>query len=222
MTVINGGTATATGVNIKQASSLAATVSYQQWDGTNLIGSANTPLDMAAGAIANFVLTINATAAFDSSSMTFNVSGTNAAAASISGVNTLTISANATPSADVIMISTGTLDYGTAVGTPMAFAVATMNVGGASATGVSLVVDIPTSITGLAIQVNQTNPATGAVIGPATGLTIAVGAQPTFAVFLQPTAAITHDPLNHRIMLKLVDVTGKVIGAQSVSVYTTP
>jgi hypothetical protein len=220
MSVINYGTATATGVSITQASGLAATVGYQKWNGTSFIGSADTPVDMAAGETANFVLTINATSAFDSSSMTFNVSGTNVAAAPISAVNTLTISANATASADVIMIST-TLDVSTPVNTPTAFAIATMNVGGASATDVSLVVNVPSGITGLAYQVNQTNPTTGEIIGPATGLTIAVGAQPTFAVFLNPTVAIANDPTNNRITLRLVDGTGKVIGAQSVAVRTT-
>lgn len=221
MSVINSGNATATSVSITQASSLAATVGYQQWDGTSFTGSANTPVDIAAGATANFVLTINATSAFDSSSMTFNVSGTNVAAASTSGVNTLTISANATASADVIMMSTGSLSYSAGVGNSTYFAVATTNVGGASATNVSFNVVVPSSITGLAYQVNQTNSTTGAIIGPATGLTIAVGDQPTFAVFLTPTQAITMDLANNRITLQLVDGTGKVIGAQSVAVYTT-
>ncbi|MFA4956983.1 MAG: hypothetical protein WC556_08450, partial [Candidatus Methanoperedens sp.] len=221
MTVINGGTGTATGVSISQASNLTATVSYQQWNGTAFIGSANTPVDIAGNnGRADFVLAINATSAFNSSSMTFNVSGTNAAAAPISGVNTLTISASATPSADVIMISTN-LNVSTPVNNGTFFALATMNVGGASATGVSLVVNVPTSITGLAYAVNQTNATTGAIIGPATGLTIAVNAQPTFGVWLTPTQAITFDPTNNRITLKLVDVNGKVIGAQSVAVSTT-
>jgi len=78
MSVINYGTATATGLSITQASSLPATVSYQRWDGiSSLIGSVNTPVDMVAGTTAHFLLTINATSAFDSSSMTFNVSCTN-------------------------------------------------------------------------------------------------------------------------------------------------
>jgi len=219
MSVINYGTATATGVSIKQASNLPATVSYQQWNGTSLIGSADTPVDMAAGATANFVLTINATSAFDSSSMTFNVSSTNGANAPISAVNTLTISANATPLADIIMIST-TLNVSTPVNNATTFALATINVGGANATGVSLVLRVPSTITGLAYQVNQTNSTTGAIIGPATGLTIAVGATPTFAVFLTPTEAITYDPSNNRITLQLEDGSGKVIGAQSVAVST--
>jgi len=220
MSVQNYGNGTATGVSIGQETTLAATVSYQQWNGTALIGSADTPLDIAAGATADFVLTINATSAFSSSPMTFSVSSTNGATAPISAVNTLTISANATPSADVIMISTN-LNVSTPVNNGTFFALATMNVGGASATGVSLVVEVPTSITGLAYQVNQTNATTGDIIGPATGLTIAVNAQPTFGVWLTPTQAITFDPTNNRITLKLVDVNGKVIGAQSVAVSTT-
>ena len=219
MSVINGGTGTATGVNVAQASGLAATVSYQAWNGTAYTSSVNTPVDIVAGATANFVLTINTTSAFSSSSLTFNVSGTNVAAASISAVNTLTISASTTPQADIIMMSTS-LDVRTGVNSAATFAVATSNVG-ASITDVSLIVDRPSSITGLATQVNQTNPTTGAIIGSATGLSIASGDQPTFAVFLTPTQSIALDLANNRITLKLVDGSGNVIGAQSVAVSTT-
>jgi hypothetical protein len=40
-------------------------------------------------------------------------------------------------------------------------------------------------------------------------------------VFLTPTQPIAYDPANNRITLKLVDASGKVIGAQSVAVSTT-
>jgi hypothetical protein len=150
--------------------------------------------------------------------MNFNVSG-NQVAAPISAVNTLTISASATPSADVIMMSTS-LNVSTAVNTATAFAVATTNVGGASATGVSLILSVPSTITGLAYQLNETNP-DGSIKGPATGLTIGVGAQPTFAVFLIPKQPIAFDPANNRTTLKLIDGSGNVIGAQSVAVSTT-
>ena len=172
MSVINYGTATANDVSITQASSLPSTVSYQQWDGTAFTGSPDTPVNIAAGSTANFVITIDATSVFDSSSLTFNVSGTNVAAAPISAVNTLTISSSATPSADVIMMSTS-LDVSIAVNTPTVFAVATSNVGGASATGVSLVLSVPSTITGLAYQLNETNP-DGSIKGPATGSAIPV------------------------------------------------
>ncbi|MFA4956987.1 MAG: S8 family serine peptidase [Candidatus Methanoperedens sp.] len=220
LSVINYGTATATDVSITQASSLPATVNYQQWNNIAFTGSPNTPVDMPADSTANFVITINATSAFDSSSMTFNVSGTNVAAALISAVNTLTNSASVTPSADVIMMSTS-LDVSTAVNTPTVFAVATSNVGGASATDVSLILDIPSTISGLVYQLNETHPANGTIKGPATGLNITVGAQPTFAVFLIPTQPIAYDPANNRITLQLVDSNGKIIGAQSVAVSTT-
>ena len=220
LSVINYGTATANDVSITQASSLPATVSYQQWDGTAFTGSANTSVDMPAGSTANFVITLDATSAFDSSSLTFNASGTNVEAAPVSAVNTLTISGSATPSADVIMMSTS-LDVSTAVNTPTVFAVATSNVGEASATGASFVLDIPSTITGLVYQLNETYHANGTIKGPATGLTIGVGAQPTFAVFLTPTQPIAYDPANNRITLQLVDGSGKVIGAQSVAVSTT-
>ncbi|MCZ7394647.1 MAG: ammonia-forming cytochrome c nitrite reductase subunit c552 [Candidatus Methanoperedens sp.] len=219
MSVINGGTAIATGVTITQASSLPVTVSYQQWNGVSFTGSPNTPVDIPAGSTANFVLTITPTAAFGTSSVTYNVAGTNTAPAPISGVNTLTMSASTGTPADVIMMSTN-LNVQTAVNTPTALAVATSNVG-ATATGVSLNVVVPSSITGLVYQVNQTNPTTGTIIGPATGLTINAGAQPSFAVFLTPTQKIALDLVNNRITLQLKDGSGNVIGAQSVAISTT-
>jgi hypothetical protein len=80
--------------------------------------------------------------------------------------------------------------------------------------------EVPTTISGLAYHVNETNP-DSSIKGPATGLTIPIGGQPTFAVFLTPTQAIDYDPTNNRIVLKLVDGSGKVVGAQSVAVSTT-
>ncbi len=221
MSVINYGNGTATGVSIKQASasSLPVTVSYQQWDGTAFIGSADTPADIAAGATANYVLTINATSAFTTSSLKFNVSGTNVEAAPISAVNTLTIAASATPYADVIMMSSN-LNVSGALNNWSDLAVATTNVG-ANATNVTFNVVVPSSIIGLITQVNQTDPTTGAIIGSATGLTIAPGDTPTFAVFVYLTQPIAYDPAKNRITLQLVDGTGKVIGAQSVAVSTT-
>ncbi|MCZ7392307.1 MAG: NosD domain-containing protein [Candidatus Methanoperedens sp.] len=220
MSVINGGTGTATGVSITQASSLPVNTQFRQWNGTAFIEALNAPVNISAGGTANFVVGINATSAFDTSPLTFNVSSTNGATAPISGVNTLTISASTVPSADIIMMSTS-LDVSTAVNTPTVFAVATTNVGGANATGVSFNVIVPSSISGLVVQVNQTNPATGAIIGPATGLTINSGAQPTFVVFVTPTHPISLDLVKNRITLQLVDGSGKVLGAQSVAVSTT-
>jgi PKD repeat protein len=221
MSVINAGTTTARGVSIAQASSLPVTVSYQQWNGVSFIGSPDTPVDIPAGGTANFVLAITPTAAFGSSPLTFTVAGTNTGGgAPIWPVNTLTMRATSTAAPDVIMMST---NYNVQIGVNVqtAFALATTNVGGAAATGVSLQVVVPSSITGLSYTVDQTNPATGAIIGPATGLTINPGAQPTFAVFLTPMSAIPVDLVNNRITVELVDGSGNVVGAQSVAVSTT-
>ena len=218
LSAINAGTANATDVSIFQTSGLPATINYQAWNGITLIGMPDTLVDIGPGETADFVLIIDATAEFVSSPMIFNVSGTNSRSAPVSGVNTLTMAASSTPYADVIMMSTS-LDVSMAVNMATAFALATTNVGSASATDVSLIVEVPTSITGLAYQVNETN-LDGSIKGPATGLTIPVGGSPTFAVFLTPTQTIDYDPADNRIVLKLVDGSGKVIGAQSVAMST--
>jgi hypothetical protein len=94
-----------------------------------------------------------------------------------------------------------------------------INAGTGSETDVSLTVEIPSTITGLSYQVNETN-LNGSIKESATGLTIPVGGYPTFAVLLTLTQVIDYDSANNRILLKLVDGSGKVIGAQSVAVST--
>jgi PKD repeat protein len=221
MSVINAGTTTAHGVSIAQASSLPVTVSYQEWNGVTFIGTPNTPVDIPAGGAADFVLAITPTAAFNTSPLTFTVTGTDTGGgAPIWPVNTLTMRATSAAAPDVIMMSTN-YNVQTGVNVSIAFAIATMNVGGAAATGVSLQVVVPSSITGLSYTVDQTDPVTGAIIGPATGLTINPGAQPTFAVFLTPMSAIPVDLVNNRITVQLVDGSGNVVGAVSVAVSTT-
>jgi beta propeller repeat protein len=223
MSVINAGTSTAHGVSITQASSLPVAIIYQEWNPTSgtFIGTPNTPVDIPAGGTANFVLAITPSSAFSTSPLTFTVAGTDTGgAAPIWPVNTLTMRATSTAAPDVIMMSTN-YNVQTGVNTPTAFAIATTNVGGAAATGVSLNVVVPASITGLSYTLSQTDPATGAIIGPATGLTINPGAQPTFVVFLTPTQPIPMDLVNNRITAELVDGSGNVVGAVSVAVSTT-
>jgi len=221
MSVINAGSTTAHGVSITQASSLPVTIIYQQWNGVTFIGTPNTPVDLPTGGTANFVLAITPSSAFSTIPLTFTVAGSDTGgAAPIWPVNTLTMRATTAAAPDIIMMST---DYNVQAGvnTPTAFAIATTNVGGAAATGVSLQVVVPASIQGLQYTVDETNPATGAIIGSATGLTINPGDQPTFVVFLTPTHAIPLDLVNNRITAELVDGSGNVIGAVSVAVSTT-
>ena len=222
MSVINAGTSTAHGVSIAQASSLPVTIIFQEWNPTagTFIGTANTPVDIPAGGTANFVLAITPSSAFSTSPLTFTVAGTNTGGgAPIWLVNTLTMRATTAAAPDVIMMSTN-YNVQTGVNTPTAFAIATTNVGGAAATGVSLNVVVPASIPGLSYTLSQTDPATGAIIGPATRLTINPGDQPTFVVFLTPTQPIPMDLVNNRITAELVDGSGNVVGAQSVAVST--
>jgi hypothetical protein len=115
------------------------------------------------------------------------------------------------------MVSTVT-DVAATVNVGGVFAIATSNVGNAAAADVSLVID--TGTMPLSVQGKQIDPTTGAIIGDAQHMTIAIGGTPNFAVFYTATAAIANDPGNNRILIKLVDGSGNVLGSQSVSIHT--
>jgi uncharacterized repeat protein (TIGR01451 family) len=218
--VINYGTDYAQDVQITQHTSLPISFTFKTWDGITNFGQVNAKATIKPNnGVAFFVLDITPTSSFPASSMTFDIQTTNGTivSAPITLVNTFTLSATSSPSADIVMISTVT-DISASQNIAGAFAIATSNVGNAAGTNVSLVVDPGTM--SLVVQGKQTNPSTGAIIGDAQNITIGVGEQPTFAVFYTPTGPIANDPNNNRIMIRLVDGSGNILGSQSVSIHT--
>src|SRR5262245_22604489 len=109
-TIINTGTVTATSCGIELLSSIPADFSYQTTDSaTNaLVGTPNTPVDIAAGRLQTYVfwLTPNAPIAPSEIEFSFNCSNANPAT-SIVGVNTLQFTASATPVPDIIAVTAG-------------------------------------------------------------------------------------------------------------------
>src|SRR5262249_12932392 len=146
-TIINTGTVTATSCGIELLSSIPADFSYQTTDSaTNaLVGTPNTPVDIAAGRLQTYVfwLTPNAPIAPSEIEFSFNCSNANPAT-SIVGVNTLQFTASATPVPDIIAVTAGLKGYGPAtVVIPYwdprkgAFAAATTNLGASASITVS-------------------------------------------------------------------------------------
>ena len=229
-TLINTLTTVASGCGIAPLSSVPASFSYQTTDpATNaLIGTPNTPVEIAPGGFQSYVFSFTPAAAFNSTDvqLNFDCFNTNPAPVTV-GLNTLLLSASNTPVPDIVaLVATATGD-GTVrlpgVGGSGAFAVASVNVGSTgtiTATpgfgGFSLPV---------ALSICETNPVTGACLGTAAAsvtTTIAAGATPTFAIFATATGDVPFDPANRRIFVSFTDSGGITRGSTSVAVTTAP
>ena len=226
-TIINAGSATATGCAIAPSTALDATFSYQTTDpATNApIGSPDTPVSIAAGGFQTFVLVFTPTAAFSATTVELAFDCTNTDPAPVfPGVNTVDLLASDTPVADVIALAATASADGIARipgdDGAVAFAVATANVGA----GASIVVstDTGTAVLPVGVTVCETDPVTAACIDPpAMSVTtdIAGGATPTFSFFVSGSGTVASDPANTRIFVRFSS-GADVVGATSVAVQT--
>jgi hypothetical protein len=227
-TIINSGTADATGCGIapSAATPVDAAFLYQTTDaGNNLTGSANTPVDIAAGAQQNYLIAFTPASAFVPTNveLEFDCTDTDPAAA-VSGLNTLLLSASDTPIADIVALAATVNDDGYTdipgdTGTGV-FAVAAVNVGSTDTITASSVLSnaaLPVTVT-----LCETD-ATGACVAdptPTVTVDIASGATPSFAAFVTGTANVTDDPAANRITVQFEDSAQVVRGATSVAVRT--
>jgi YVTN family beta-propeller protein len=228
-TIINSGSSIAPQCTIVPIGSLPLGFTYQTTDpATNaVIGNANTPIDIAAGASQSFVIALTPTSAIAPQAVNFAFAGANVAEApDETGLNTLLFSASTTPVPDIVaLVATAQNDgilHITGTTGANAFAVATVNLGAsgaitaaASTSGGGVLLSPPTMC--------QTNPASGQCISPVgvtVPTTINAGDTPTFAVFGQANGAIPFDPANSRIFVQFTDGAGAVRGLTSVAVET--
>lgn len=227
-TIINTASTTAPSCSIAPLGNVPVNFTYQTTNPTTnaLTGTANTPIDIAAGAAQSFVVALAPTAALDPATVAFSFAcGGASFAQPQTGVNTLLLSSSLTPVPDIVALAAtasndGILHIPGAAGAG-AFAVASVDVGAASAITVSANsggVTLP-----LALNLCQTNPTTGQCLAPpapSTTTTISSGATPTFAIFGTASGAILFDPANNRIFVQFADPNGVVRGSTSVAVRT--
>ena len=231
-TVINAGPSAATACRISPRTSVPADFTFQTTDpGTNeLIGTVNTPADIAVGAAQSFVFSFTPTSAFPSTDVELDFQCLNAAAApTTSGVNTLLLSGNDSPVADVIALASTVSNNGIAEIPGSAgigfFAVASVNVGIDADVNVQAVLTNPDA--NVALTICETNPTTGACINPTTAsadpvaVSIAANGTPTFSIFAAATGDVPLDAANTRIQVQFTEqATGEIRGATSVAVTT--
>jgi hypothetical protein len=227
-TMINAGPADASTCTIAPATSIPASFVFQTTDPTTnaLTGTANTPANIASGAAQSFVIAFTPTAAFPPTDVAFTFTCANAPApaASITGVNTLNLSASTTPVPDVVALAAsgdpGYVDVPGATGTGV-FAVATVNLGidatitASANTGAA---NLPVTLT-----LCQTDPASGACLAsPSATVTtdIPPNATPTFGIFATGSAPVADMPGVNRVFVTFTDANGVLRGETSVAVRT--
>jgi YVTN family beta-propeller protein len=227
-TIINAGPDNASTCTITPATGIPASFVFQTTNpSTNaLTGTANTPVNIAAGQPQSFVIALTPTAAFAPTNVAFAFTCANAPgpAATITGVDTLNLSASTNPVPDIVALAAsgdpGFVDIPGATGTGV-FAVATVNLGidatitAAANTGVA---NLPVTLT-----VCQTNSQSGACLAaPASSAAtdIQSNATPTFGIFVTGSAAVANSPGVNRVFVTLTDSGGTLRGETSVAVRT--
>jgi CSLREA domain-containing protein len=227
-TIINTGEAIAAGCGIAPLTSVPASFVYQTTNpATNQItGTPNTPVDIGPGAAQSFVFAFTPNAPIPSTDVQLSFDCTNTNPAPINtGLNTLLLSASATPIPDIVALAATTTNDGI-VNIPGtngtgAFAVATVNVGATGAITASA--DTGNATLPVVINLCQTNPATGqciSAIDSSVTTQINANATPTFGIFVQGSGNVPFDPAANRIFVRFKDGGNVTRGSTSVAVRT--
>jgi hypothetical protein len=207
---------------------LAANFHYQTTNpnANQITGTADTPIDITSGGFQSFVIAFIPTQAFAPTDLQFSFDCTNTDPAPINvGLNTLLLSASATPVPDIVALAAtptndGIVNILGATGTG-AFAVATVNVGASGSITASA--DTGNATLPVNIFLCQTNPATGqciSAIGSSVTTTINANATPTFGIFVQSNGTVPFDPASNRIFVRFKDGGSVTRGSTSVAVRT--
>lgn len=227
VTLINGGSVAAEACSIDLLANIPASLSYQTTDpATNApTGTADTPVDIPSGTAQSFIITINLNAQFAPIDAPIAYSCANAdTVAPLRGLNTLLLSAAATPVPDVIALAATASGDGIvrldSAGNG-AFSVASINVG----TGADITISATTS-TGASVALCESDPATAACINPTSptfgdvNVNIASNSTPTFSVFASSGDSIESNAAANRINVVFRGSDGNVRGQTSVAVQS--
>jgi hypothetical protein len=221
-TVLNGGSSTAFGVTLSMASPPAGAFAYQESScSTNaLTGGMNPSLDIPVGQARCYVLFFTPSGAFAATDVHIRAQGSNAVATSLlTGINTWTLRATYSASPDMIALTTTTDLHQVSCSGTKPFAVAMANVG--AATGqVTVTADTGTSSLPLSILIQETNPATGVVIGDHILQNVGAGENRTVVVWVTFHGCVSFDPAAHRIFIRFKDAGNNLIGSTSTAVST--
>ena len=220
------------GCGIRLTTPVTGEFTYRQTNpvDNSVRGQPDSPAALLAGAAQTYVIAITPTATLPPTEFEFEYGCANGTPApTVVGLNTLLLSASATPVPDIVALaatvnSDGRV-HGASPGDTAFFSVATVNVGTTGALSVSA--DTGTATLPLALALCQTDPTTGVCINPTTpqaasvDVTIDADATPTFAVFVTGSDVVPFDPANSRVFVRF-DEAGTTRGATSVAVSVDP
>lgn len=232
-TILNAGPDEGINCRIELAPPLSGLFSYQTTNSaTNAPnGTINTPIDIEANAAQTFVMSLVPDAVQTPVEVELDFLCDNSEPASvITGVNTFSFSAAATPTPDVIALAAtvsndGVVELPSETGSNV-FSVASVNVG--SAGNLSVTAQTGNVVLPINIALCETDPQTSICINPTTPTTapvettIAGSATPTFGIFVTGTNLIPFDAATNRISVQFADSSGAIRGATSVAVSTRP
>ena len=228
-TIINAGLTAAVGCAPALTTALTGTFSFQTTDpATNQVtGTPDTPIDIAPGGRQSFVFAVTPTGPIAPTELVLSFDCANTPPAlTVPGLNTLLLSASASPVPDIVALAVtptndGVLTFGGAIGAA-AFAVATVNLGAGGV--ITVTADTGAAVLPLTLGVCETDPGSGACISPVTGslsTTVNANATPTFAIFGSSGGTIPFNPAVNRVFVRFRDAGGAIRGSTSVAVRTT-
>jgi len=227
-TIINAGVPVGVDCDIAPGQALPADFVFQTTNpATNAVtGTPGRQVDVGGGALQSFVIAFTPTAEIASVDVPLLFTcGNSSAAPTIAGLDTLLLSASATPIPDIVALAAtlnndGIVNIPGASGTG-AFAVATVNVGATGA--ITALADTGGVALPVTVTLCETNPGTGQCISAIAGsvtTTINALATPTFGIFVRGTANVPFSPAANRIFVRFRDAGGVTRGATSVAVRT--
>jgi hypothetical protein len=227
-TIINTGDRLAEecGMSVKSPAGLQNIFEFQTVNELNVpIGQPNANSDIVEGGFQGYIFWFNTAAPIDPVNVQLNWDCANTEPAAITvGLNTVLLSASATPVPDILeLAATPTADGILSLSGPNgsnAFAVSAANAGSA---GTITVEPKPSAALLLAMSICETNPGTGECLsppGPSATSSVGANATATYSVFVTAAGDVPFDPANNRINVVARDGGGVVRGSASVAVTT--
>jgi len=214
----------AEGCSITPATAVDASFFYQTTDpATNAVtGTPDTPVDIPAGGSQSFVIGLTPNSDFAATDVVFDFTCSTGTALSATGINTLLLSGNSTPVADVVAVAVTPGGGGIARlprdGIFGLMSLATTNVG-ADATITARPVDLA-GLDGF-LRICETDQNTSDCLEPlteeSTGV-LAADETRTYSVFIAANTRILLDATNRRTAVEFVDEFGNVRGSTSVAI----
>ncbi len=222
-TVLNAADTTASNCVPALGSAIDASLLHQTTNpATNQItGTANAPVNIPANGSQSYVLQITPHAPFEATDVVVDFLCDDADTPfPLVGINTLLLSASATPTADIIALVATPEDSGileATEGNGAAFSVASINVGAAAqVTASPVALGAPLN----ALSICATNSVTGECLDPAAGsvtLNLPQDGTSTFSVFMQHDSTVDFLPADNRISVRFTEA-GAIRGSTSVAV----